>query len=180
MKLHSIGQGKRNDILTSVNANRGSTTRDEVGKIIGMSGVQITKLLLIDRENPELIDLIDEGLYSINQAYLHTKRTLKENRARLEFRENILSTNNPDYRFFNKCSSNMGELADEEVDLIFTSPPYWNKRKYDVEGGLGNEKKSNEYVSNLVNHLEDCKRVLNKKGSFYLNQISNSFNTFKN
>ncbi len=35
----------------------------------------------------------------------------------------------------------MGELADEEVDLIFTSPPYWNKRKYDVEGGLGNEKK---------------------------------------
>ena len=44
----------------------------------------------------------------------------------------------------------MGELADEEVDLIFTSPPYWNKRKYDVEGGLGNEKKSNEYVSNLV------------------------------
>ena len=75
MKLHSIGQGKRND-LTSVNANRGSTTRDEVGKIIGMSGVQITKLLLIDRENPELIDLIDEGLYSINQSYLHTKRTL--------------------------------------------------------------------------------------------------------
>ena len=168
MKFHSIGQGKRNDI-TSVNANRGSTTRDEVGKIIGMSGVQITKLLLIDRENPELIDLIDEGLYSINQAYLHTNRTLKENRARLEVRENILSTNNPDYRFFNKCSSNMGELADEEVDLIFTSPPYWNKRKYDVEGGLGNEKKSNEYVSNLVNHLEDCKRVLNKKGSFYLN-----------
>ena len=51
-----------------------------------MSGVQITKLLLIERENPELIDLIDEGLYSINQAYLHTNRTLKENRARLEVR----------------------------------------------------------------------------------------------
>jgi len=40
-----------------------------------MSGVQITKLLLIDRENPELIDLIDEGLYPINQAYLHIKTT---------------------------------------------------------------------------------------------------------
>jgi len=169
MKLHSIGQGTRTDILTSVNANRSSTTRDVVGEIIGMSGVQITKLLLIDKENPELIDLIDAGIYSINQAYLHTNRTLKENKARLEVRENNIPTDNLDYRFYNKCSSHMEELTDGEVDLIFTSPAYWNKRKYDKSGGLGNEKEPQEYVSNLVKHLEDCNRVLNKKGSFFLN-----------
>ena len=169
MKLRSIGQGTRTDILTSVNANRSSTTRDVVGEIIGMSGVQITKLLLIDKENPELIDLIDAGIYSINQAYIHTNRTLKENKARLEVRENIVATNNYDYRFYEKCSSNMEEITDGEVQLIFTSPPYWNKRKYDKSGGLGNEKEPQEYVYNLVHHLEDCKRVLNKKGSFFLN-----------
>jgi len=169
MKLHSIGQGKRNDILTSVNANRSSTTRDEVGKIIGMSGVQITKLLLIDRENPDMIALIDAGIYSINQAYIHTTRTLKENKARLEVRKNNLSPENHDYRFYNKCSSNMEELTDGEVDLIFTSPPYWNKRKYDEDGGLGNEKLPNDYVDNLVSHLTDCKRVLKTTGSFFLN-----------
>ena len=63
----------------------------------------------------------------------------------------------------------MIELKDGEVDLIFTSPPYWNKRKYSESDGLGNEKKPEDYVSNLVNHLDDCKRVLNKSGSFFLN-----------
>ncbi len=169
MKLHSIGQGTRTDILTSVNANRSSTTRDEVGKIIGMSGVQITKLLLIERENPELIDLIDEGIYSISQAYLHTNRKMKEDKVRLEVRENIVSTDNHDYKFYNKSSANMNEIEDGKVDMIITSPPYWNKRKYNELDGLGNEKEPQEYVSNLVNHLKDCKRVLNKKGSFFLN-----------
>ena len=171
MKLHSIGQGKRNDILTCENANTSSKkkTRDVVGEKIGMSGMQITKLLLIDRENPEMIDLIDKGILTINQAYIHTNRTLKENKARLEVRENIVSTENPHYRFYNKCSSNMEELTEGEVALIFTSPPYWNKRKYDEDGGLGNETEPQDYVSNLVNHLEDCKRVLKTTGSFFLN-----------
>ena len=172
MKMHKIGQGKRNDILTCENiftSAKKTKTRDIVGDMIGMSGFQLTKLLLIDKENPEIISLIDKGVLTINQAYIHTNRTLKENKARLEVRENIVSTDNHDYRFYNKCSSNMEEITDGEVDLIFTSPPYWNKRKYDEEGGLGNEQKPNEYVSNLVNHLEDCKRVLNKNGSFFLN-----------
>ena len=134
-----------------------------------MSGVQITKLLLIERENPELIDLIDEGIYSISQAYLHTNRKMKEDKVRLEVRENIVSTDNHDYKFYNKSSANMNEIEDGKVDMIFTSPPYWNKRKYNELDGLGNEKEPQEYVSNLVNHLKDCKRVLNKKGSFFLN-----------
>ena len=32
----------------------------------------------------------------------------------------------------------MDELRDGEVQTIFTSPPYWNKRLYSDEGGLGN------------------------------------------
>ena len=61
------------------------------------------------------------------------------------------------------------ELNDGEVQTIFTSPPYWNKRKYSDEKGLGNEKTSEEFVLNLSEHLRDCKRVLNDRGSFFLN-----------
>ena len=43
------------------------------------------------------------------------------------------------------------------------------KRKYCESSGLGNEKDSDEYVSNLVKHLNDCKRVLSDTGSFFLN-----------
>ena len=44
MKIHKIGQGKTNDILTSVNANRSWTTRDYVAEMIDMSGVNVSKL----------------------------------------------------------------------------------------------------------------------------------------
>jgi len=55
------------------------------------------------------------------------------------------------------------------LDLIFTSPPYWNKRTYDDEAsGLGNEKSPKEYVENLVSHFRDSKRVLKDTGSFFL------------
>ena len=161
MDQYKIGQGKRTDILTCENPHRSSRTRDIVGDMIGLSGFQISKLLFIDKENEELIDLIDKGILTINQAYIQTTRIKKERESRLEVRKNNVDTGNSNFRFYNKSSDNMNELKDGEVDLIFTSPPYWNKRKYTENGGLGNEKKPNDYVSNLVNHLGDCKRVLN-------------------
>ena len=48
----------------------------------------------------------------------------------------------------------MSELKDGEVQTIFTSPPYWNKRLYLEEGGLGNEKTSSEFVHNLTEPIE--------------------------
>ena len=62
----------------------------------------------------------------------------------------------------------MTEVSDKSVDLIFTSPPYWNKRNYVEGGGLGNEKTDKEFVSNLVSHLDDCSRILKDDGSFFL------------
>ena len=72
--------------------------------------------------------------------------------------------------FHQSCSSKMIELDDSEVQLCFTSPPYWNKRKYsEEEGWIGNEKSSDKYVQNLINHFQDTYRVLNDRGSFFLN-----------
>ena len=175
MEQYEVGQGKRTDISTCVRANTGKKTRDVVGEMIGLSGSQITKLLLIDRENEEMIDLIDKGILTINQAYIQTTRIKKERESRLEVRKNNVDTGNSNFRFYNKSSASMKEIEDGEVDLIFTSPPYWNKRKYTENGGLGNEKKPSDYVDNLVSHLTDCKRVLNNKGSFFLN-LGDTFN----
>ncbi len=63
----------------------------------------------------------------------------------------------------------MTEIDDGDVNMIFTSPPYWNKRKYTDEDGLGNEKDPNDYVTRLITHFDDCYRVLNGTGSFFLN-----------
>ncbi|MDB0042532.1 site-specific DNA-methyltransferase, partial [Flavobacteriaceae bacterium] len=112
----------------------------------------------------------DKGILTVNQSYLQIQREIKEK----ESREPITSTQrkniqNSKWRFYQKSSHDMSELKDGEVQTIFTSPPYWNKRTYSEKKGLGNEKTSEEFVVNLSEHLRDCKRVLNDKGSFFLN-----------
>ena len=64
----------------------------------------------------------------------------------------------------------MDEVEDESVQLMMTSPPYWGQRKYSDgdEVSLGHEDASEEYVNNLVSHLDDVKRVSRNDGSFFL------------
>ncbi|MDA9294830.1 DNA modification methylase [Flavobacteriaceae bacterium] len=166
--LYRKGQGKRTD-LTSVKSNR-SSTRDIVSKEMGISSSQLRRLVFIYKNKPEYIELLDKGILTVNQSYLQIQREIKER----ESRESKTSTDkknvqNSEWRFYQKSSNDMSELNDGEVQTIFTSPPYWNKRTYSEEEGLGNEKTSEEFVVNLSKHLRDCKRVLNNRGSFFLN-----------
>ena len=62
----------------------------------------------------------------------------------------------------------MSEINDGTIQTIFTSPPYFNLRVYG-EPGLGNEHTPDEYIKNLSSHLDECYRVLNENGSFFLN-----------
>jgi DNA modification methylase len=162
------GQGRRTD-LTSVKSNR-SSSRDQVSKEMGISSSQLRRLVFIYKNKPEYIELLDKGILTVNQSYLQIQREIKER----ESRESKTSTDkknvqNSEWRFYQKSSNDMSELNDGEVQTIFTSPPYWNKRTYSEEEGLGNEKTSEEFVVNLSKHLRDCKRVLNNRGSFFLN-----------
>ena len=167
-RIYRKGQGKRTD-LTSVKSNR-SSSRDIISSEMGISSSQLQRLVYIHRNRPEYIELLDKGILTVNQSYLQIQREIKER----ESRESKTSTDkknvqNSEWRFYQKSSQDMSELKDEEVQTIFTSPPYWNKRKYSEEVGLGNEKTSEEFVVNLSEHLRDCKRVLNDRESFFLN-----------
>ncbi len=89
-----------------------------------MSGVNVSKLLMIERENDEFIDLIDKGILTIHQAYIQVSRSKKEKESRKENRKNGFDTGDSSIGFINKCSSQMDDVNDGEADLIFTSPPY--------------------------------------------------------
>jgi len=124
---------------------------------MGISSSQLQRLIFIHKYHPDHIELLDKGILTINQSYLQIQRELKEK----ESRENkpkgkSKTTKNSSWRFYQKSSHDMSELNDGEVQTIFTSPPYWNKRKYSEEAGLGNEKTSEEFVVNLSEHLRDC------------------------
>ena len=163
-----IGQGKRND-LTSANIRRSEDWRKSLGDNIGLSRDTIHRLLFIEENQSDLIDLIDKDILTINQAYLQCKRFVKESESRkLSDNKITKQKKSEQFIFYNKCSSKMLEIDSNKVDLIFTSPPYWNKRQYTENKGLGNEKNPDKFVDNLVNHFNDCKRVLKKSGSFFI------------
>lgn len=167
---YSIGQGKRTDLSTSAKVSRGSTARNLISDEMGISNSQIQRLVVIEKENEELIELIDKGILTINQAYLQVSREKKERESRSNRKNRKKNSSGDDFTFYQKSSDNMEEVDDESIQLVFTSPPYWNKRTYsNKKKFLGNEKTPEDYVDHLVDHLSDVHRVLSKKGSFFLN-----------
>ena len=60
-------------------------------------------------------------------------------------------------------------LEDNSVQTICTSPPYWGLRDYGADGQIGLEDDIEEYIANLVAVFDECKRVLRKDGTLWLN-----------
>jgi DNA modification methylase len=60
-------------------------------------------------------------------------------------------------------------LPDRSVDLIVTSPPYWNKRDYGHSDQIGQEPTPEAYVGAILECLDEWKRVLRPHGSIFLN-----------
>lgn len=54
----------------------------------------------------------------------------------------------------------LGEMPDESVHLIVTSPPYWDIKDYDTEEQIGYGDELEEYISSLVEVFNECYRVL--------------------
>jgi len=81
----------------------------------------------------------------------------------------------PIKEFENKiiCEDNLKvlkEIPDESVNLVITSPPYFQQRDYGGhEKEIGNEKEVNDYIENLVNVFNECIRILRKDGSIIFN-----------
>ena len=60
-------------------------------------------------------------------------------------------------------------MADESVDCIVTSPPYFGLRDYGTDGQYGAEETPQEFVDNLVTLYREARRVLTDDGTFWLN-----------
>jgi len=67
------------------------------------------------------------------------------------------------------CLEVMKDFPDSSVDLVVTSPPYWAMRNYGIDGQLGQEETFEEYIEKLILITGEIKRVLHKKGSFFVN-----------
>lgn len=61
----------------------------------------------------------------------------------------------------------MATIADESIDCIVTTPPYWNLKKYNTESI--SSKSIEDYVDELLRVMAEAWRVLKPQGSLWLN-----------
>jgi len=67
------------------------------------------------------------------------------------------------------CITLMNAMQEKTVDLIVTSPPYFQLRDYEADGQIGSEASVDEYVATMVTWANACHRVLKDSGSLFLN-----------
>lgn len=60
-------------------------------------------------------------------------------------------------------------LADNSIDCVVTSPPYYGLRDYGVVGQIGLEPTTAEYISALVGVFREVRRVLRPDGTCWIN-----------
>jgi DNA modification methylase len=60
-------------------------------------------------------------------------------------------------------------MADQSVQCVVTSPPYWGLRDYGVTGQIGLERTPQEYVASIVAVMREVWRVLRDDGVLWLN-----------
>lgn len=68
----------------------------------------------------------------------------------------------------------MSEIADETIDLIITSPPYWHLKDYGIENQIGYGQTLHEYLKDLYRVWKECFRVL-KEGRRLCINIGDQF-----
>ena len=75
---------------------------------------------------------------------------------------------NNSYEVFFDTSENMKQIESNTVDLLVTSPPYWDIKNYFKEGQIGKESYET-YLNRLASVWSECYRVLNDTSSMWIN-----------
>jgi len=65
-------------------------------------------------------------------------------------------------------SENMKEIINETIDLVVTSPPYWDLKNYFKEGQIGQESYQT-YLARMYKVWNECFDKLTKNGSLWIN-----------
>ena len=73
------------------------------------------------------------------------------------------------FQSFFQADARKNALAEDSIDLILTSPAYWQKRDYEVKKQLGQEKSVRSYVSAFMKIMNNWKPILKKSGSVFIN-----------
>lgn len=181
-------QGSRKDLYKEdkknpfgvIGKDRFEKAASVIGDISASTLRRIMKVVEFEKQSPEnksfgIVEKIINKELTPSRAETLMKNVIDEKTKR-EIRKEIKIKSNyskDNLQLFNKSSDNMSEVKPNSVQVVFTSPPYYNLRNYGnstkTKLELGLENSPQEFIINLSKHLKDVKRVLKTTGSFFLN-----------
>lgn len=193
-----VSQGQRNDLLKKEKRNpfgKVGKNRFEIAiKVLALdcSSATLRRMISVSEFEKESKEQRNLGLLDrmINKELTPSRAATLANDYKKQKKEqskalaNIKSKNKASkykvkdnsslFEIFNKSSHNMEDVTDSSVQVVVTSPPYWNLRNYgnstaEGERDLGLERNTQEFINAMSIHLRDVKRVLKDTGSFFLN-----------
>ena len=131
-----------------------SETDDEI--YIKINKILDTNLLIKNRKIK-----IEKDVKNTKSKRMKIKKMIK-----LVKNENNKSKKKADVYF--KTSEKMQEISDKEIDLIVTSPPYWDLKNYFKKGQIGQETYE-KYLERLKTVWKECFRILKSDGNMFIN-----------
>ena len=177
-EYYGNGQGYRADKaekLVSSKGTRRKSTIQLVAAELGMSTTTIQQLRYIKKHKPELIQHIGKHI-TLTSCYAQVKLlqnqmgVIKESKKRTK--RKITGDN---YIIHRRPAEEVAKVVDEaSVDVVMTSPPYYQQRQYIGDSELGAEKTPEEFIDNLVEIFGQCSKVLKPTGSILIN-INDSY-----
>ena len=169
-KFYYTSKEKKGGLVTNAELIKGDK-RKVISKRIGVAEGQISKLKTIRNIKPELLEKIDNDEMSVSQAFILCERQKQEDES---ITKNHIrgrkSSSTGRVNIFCKSSVDMSEIPDGKINAIITSPVFaGSQRTYSKNPKeLGKEKNIDEYVNNVCDIMDQCFRVLSKKGVMML------------
>jgi site-specific DNA-methyltransferase (adenine-specific) len=176
-KYFGVGQGSRTDLNPQLKeeADRKKNAMSSIPKYSVDSlrkAERLTRQLYGNKAKEVLeseLQKVDKGIGSMNSLIKRLQKASNDltNKAVVP---DSYQLDLGDVKVFNHSCETMYELEDKSVASIVTSPPYFAMRDYgNGESELGLESDRNEYLNNLINIFNECKRVLKDDGSLMVN-----------
>jgi DNA modification methylase len=174
-EIFPIKRGNRSDLFPELKELREERdvalsvfSKDTIDKI---SSIGVMCNYLFPEEPSKLAGYyneIDNGKSTLNKVYkkvklLHIKSKCKAKVVGGDYKNGLVT-------IYNKSSETMEELADGIINLLITSVPYFQMKKYQLDNNqLGQESSVQEYINNLKKHFIEVFRVLSNDGSLFVN-----------
>jgi DNA modification methylase len=181
--LYPVGKGARSDKNATKRINKemrekylSEYTKDKIDKI---KSIKKWCEELYDKDSwfdiyKKKLSSIDSGRYSLNSIYksIQNEFKIKQNRLKFSVKSDLKRGN---ISIFNRSSETMPEVPSKFVDLVLTSPPYFELIDYsDYEQRISGDKglgwgSVEIYMEFLVKTFEECKRVMKDNASLVVN-----------